>query len=529
MKNIILRQTSIVIPEYELGDCEELESYFTLFDNITFTPYIYGMYYNENTRELILPRGLDIELVEKLLDRKSYIDNKFDYFDDIIPYNLKLKPRDEEQIKTIKFLSGLDEYYYTSDASQLSINLDTGAGKTYCSVVYLGMMACRGMIITSSSSIIQQWIDRYMQYTDISRNDILVLNSSSLCLRILKNHIDITKYKVILSTHSTLRNFANLDGWDKLGELFKKLKIGVKFYDECHKDFANMYLIDYHTNTYKTIYISATLNRSCNKEDFVFQLYLKNVPYINLFNPEKNRTKYIALKYESKPTPKERNYIRDFRYGINRIRYMNYITNNTEFYKMCLYVFNLIYSKLINDEKCLIYIGTNEGIIKVYEWFCKVYPYNIEDIGIFTSILPNKEKYEQLNKKIILTTTKSAGEAIDISNLKMTVVLAEPFKSKVIAKQSLGRTRNDNTIYIELVDMSFKKLVDYYNFKKSVFSKHATECASSSISSHFLNTVEEPRYILKFNNINFDEYLLNKINSYKENMINEEENNDSDN
>lgn len=516
MKKIILMQSCIIIPDYELGECPELESYFTLFDNITFTEYLYGIIYNEELKELRIPRGLDVKFIEELLNRKAVINHKYDNFENIIPYNLKLTPRDDDQIKTIKFLSGIEEYSYTKYESQLALNLDTGSGKTYCSVVYLGMMSCRGIIITSSSAVIQQWIDRYYQYTDISRNEILVINSSKLCIRIIKNHLNIDKYKVILVTHSTLRSFASLLGWEMVGELFKSLKIGVKFYDECHKDFTNMFYIDYYTNTYKTIYISATLNRSCNKEDFVFQLYLKNVPYINLFDPDKNnRTKYIALKYESSPQAKDRQYISDYRYGINRLRYIDYITSNEEFYKMCLYVFNLIYTKLIDDEKCLIYIGTNEGIIKVYKWFCEMYPYNIEDIGIFTSILPNKEKYTQQNKKIILTTTKSAGEAIDIQNLKITVVLAEPFKSKVIAKQSLGRTRNNNTLYIELVDVSFKKLIDYYNFKKSVFSKHATSCISTKIDKNFLNDVKEPNYILKFKNINYDEYLLNKINNYE--------------
>ena len=56
-----------------------------------------------------------------------------------------------------------------------------------------------------------------------------------------------------------------------------------------------------------------------------------------------------------------------------------------------------------------------------------------------------------------MTTTKSAGAGEDIPGLKYSVVLAEPFRSEVLARQTLGRTRDPNTTYIELVDIGFKQ------------------------------------------------------------------------
>ena len=50
--------------------------------------------------------------------------------------------------------------------------------------------------------------------------------------------------------------------------------------------------------------------------------------------------------------------------------------------------------------------------------------------------------------QLYLSTTKSAGLGEHIEHLKMTIVLAEPFKSNVIAQQTLGRTRDKNTVYI---------------------------------------------------------------------------------
>ncbi len=93
----------------------------------------------------------------------------------------------------------------------------------------------------------------------------------------------------------------------------------------------------------------------------------------------------------------------------------------------------------------LFYIGTNQAIINVYRWIGENYPQLVGDIGIYTSIMDKEQKQKEREKKLLLSTTKSAGLGEDIHDLKMTVVLAEPFKSKVLARQSLGRTRDSDT------------------------------------------------------------------------------------
>ena len=72
--------------------------------------------------------------------------------------------------------------------------------------------------------------------------------------------------------------------------------------------------------------------------------------------------------------------------------------------------------------------------------------------------------------------------AEDLPNLKMTIVLAEPFKSEVLARQTLGRTRNDDTLYIELVDLGFYKIKQYYYSKLPVFNKYATSVNDININ-----------------------------------------------
>jgi len=114
--------------------------------------------------------------------------------------------------------------------------------------------------------------------------------------------------------------------------------------------------------------------------------------------------------------------------------------------------------------------------MEVYEYIISIFPHLVNHIGIYTSLSEKTTKELNLYKKIILSTTKSCGAAQDIANLVCTVNLAEPFKSSVLAKQSLGRCRADNTLYLDIVDNGFFHTKAYYKSKKQVFSVYAKSC-----------------------------------------------------
>ena len=71
---------------------------------------------------------------------------------------------------------------------------------------------------------------------------------------------------------------------------------------------------------------------------------------------------------------------------------------------------------------------------------------------------------------------------MDIKGLVETVNLAEPFKSKVLAQQTLGRTRDPNTLYKDIVDTGFFHTKKFYEFKKPVFKKYATDCVEINLT-----------------------------------------------
>ena len=256
-------------------------------------------------------------------------------------------------------------------------------------------------------------------------------------------------------------------------------------YDEAHLNFDNMFMIDCFSNTWLTYYVTATPNRSNEDEDIIYRGYFDNVPSISLFDSEVDpHTTYVGIRFNSQPNPMQ---ISDCKnaYGMDRIKYTNYLVGQENFYKMLRILLDMAIKK---GGKHLFYIGTNEAILIVKDWIYKNYPELIGQVGVFTSITKSEDKKSQLDKMIILSTTKSAGAAVDIPDLVETVVLAEPFKSKVLAQQTFGRTRAANTTYKDIVDTGFFFTKRFYEQKKPVFMKYATECKEVTLRNDELNS-----------------------------------------
>lgn len=477
---IVVKNTSIEINDYNFNDCKQIEGSFRIYDVITHSEYFVGLYYDEENRKLYLPRGIDIWYLENLFNCSAYIQrnmyNKYDTFSNI---KISSLPRDEVQLKAIRFMVGSGEYTETITKSQLQVNLNTGKGKTYCSIATAVYMGIKSIIITDSITVLEQWRKSFIQYTNMSnrpQKDIYFIDGSKSIVHLLsKSEESLRDIKVFLISHATIHSYASTAGWEAIGDLFRHLRIGLKFYDESHKNFSNILMIDFFTTVYKTYYVTATPERSNSDENRIYQLCFKNILSIDLFDDTIDpHTKYIALRYNSRPNPQTVSNCKN-KYGLDRNKYTDYIVTNENFQMMSVVVLDLAL-KLAKDEnaKILIYVGTNNAIKEFKKYIILKFPHLANNIGIFTSIYTKEEKYDALNnKKIILSTTKSTGAAIDIKGLKVTIVLAEPFKSPVLARQTLGRTRDKDTYYIEVVDKGFLHCNSYFLYKRDIFAKYA--------------------------------------------------------
>ena len=468
---IRVKHTCIEINNYDLGDCPKIEYIFSVWDAVTHKRYTKGIEYDEKKKKLILPRGIDISWVENQFMETAYIDKNNDPFVKTKPIPIKYLTRDERQLNTLKFLLGEGEYFHTKSKSQLSCNNATGTGKTFVTVASLCYTGSRAIIIANSIDWLNQWKDKILEYTPLKSSDLYMISGAPTINKLLNR--DPLKYQIFLASHDTIKSYGDRNGWDKVEELFKYLKCGVKVYDEAHLYFDNICKIDFHSNTKKTIYLTATPLRSDKEENTIYQLYFKNVPSIDLFDENIDpHVNYLAVHFNSHPTPKDINRCKNA-YGFNRTAYTDYVVHKENF----LYLVTILIDTVLGMKgKTLIYIGTNNAISVVRDYIISEFPFFEPYIGIYTSVVDKSVKEQQLRKKIILSTTKSCGAASDIADLGMTINLAEPFKTPVLAIQTLGRCRADNTLYIDVIDQGFFYTKRYYTEKKPVYSRYAKSC-----------------------------------------------------
>lgn len=495
MKKVSVTNTAIIINDYHKGDCQKIEWYFNKFDKIYHKAYDWGMFLDEENNKLYIPIGFGLDKVLYYLHCSNSMVEYLPPTDYKLFNKTKMKygPRDETQIEALKFMCGLDNYKYTQDMPNLSINLNTGKGKSYCSIASILYFGVKSIIITGSTSLLEQWKNYFFEYTDFKDSDLLNISGSDMISMIMSGKSKkAEEAKVFLCSHGTLRSFASQYGWSQISELFKVLGIGIKIFDEVHTNFQNVLYIDYFTNVVRTYYVTATPGRSSRDENRIFQISIGKVESIDLFDENKDpHTDYVCIKYNSKPSPQVVSAMKNA-YGIAIPKYINWVTKNKLFYQMIDIIMDFAMRNAISSGgKVLIYIGTNDGILRVYNYICKSLPQYIGEVGIFTDLVPKNLKRDELNHKIILSTMKSCAAGEDIPGLKMTIVLCEPFASEILARQSLGRCRAEGTVYVEVVDVGFYHLNKFYNKKKPVFDKYALSCTETVIDNYELNARSE--------------------------------------
>lgn len=496
MNKIVLKHSRIEINNYELGDCPTLEYIFSVWDPVYHASFPKGIEYNEELHQLRLPRGIDISYIKNLFMCEPVVDKTPDPYVMSEPIQIKYLPKDQRQVEILKFILGKNNYRYTLSKSQLSVNSSTGSGKTFITVASICFSGARTIIITSSRNWLDQWKERILEYTPLTEKQIyMIVGSGSISKILCRDPLD---YQIFLVSHSTIKSYGDRNGWDKVEELFRYLQCSMKVYDEAHLYFDNMAKIDFHSNTKKTLYLTATPARSSKEENNIYQLYFKNVPSISLFDENIDpHVNYVSIHFNSHPRPMDIQSCKN-QYGFDRIKYVSYIVNNPNFLKLVTILIDMVINK---NGKILIYIGTNQGIMAVYNYIISEFPFLEPYIGIYTS-MTKSDKESNLYKKIILSTTKSCGAASDIYDLRVTINLAEPFKSPVLAQQTLGRCRADNTLYLDIVDQGFYFTNKYYEAKKPVFYQYAKSCKSILMNDKEL----DDRY-----NLVHEKYNSNKV------------------
>ena len=176
-------------------------------------------------------------------------------------------------IKNIEFVGREKTRCIKVDASnQLYITQDfIITHNTYCVSEAITNLNLKSLIIVPTENIKLQWLQTFTEMFDYKKKQIMNLANSQIMNQIYDGTTDYSQVDIFIVNHGTFHSYISQFGGYQFHEFMKKIKIGVKVYDESHLNFANILLIDFFSNTKKTFYLTATFDRSDKTESQCFK------------------------------------------------------------------------------------------------------------------------------------------------------------------------------------------------------------------------------------------------------------------
>ncbi|MGL4949637.1 MAG: DEAD/DEAH box helicase [Anaeroplasmataceae bacterium] len=491
-RTLTVYRSRIEITPYTLGESETLENKLTLYDfvlrKVTMTLYKY----NADTKTLCVPRGFSSEDTMAHLATDAIVDvtkiNKIDSTRSGRDISLTMKPgvgaKDDHQIESISFL--LNEKYI-----QKFLNIDTGYGKTFCTIKAISVLGKAAMIIMGNSNLMKQWEKSLHQFTYIKKDEIRIISGRDSVIRSMKEkekakiYICSTQTMSILSEENELQSFIDANG------------IGIKVIDEAHERMNAVVTIDLGCDVRNNFYLTATPERSDTREAI---LYLRITKTFDKFGAYTTKlSKYIHVKnvlINTHPIYWHKR-ICQTKKGFSAVMYEKFIFKDDKkkifFYLICKYVV----SKILGsdpDGKVLILFSIRESINEI----SRLFKHNDKYIcGVFTADTSKEQKKKELDKNIILSTLKSSGAGMDIKNLRA-IINFIPFKSPVLLHQLMGRLRfaeGKAMFYFNIVDEGYDSITKQNIHRQTFFRNKAADISNLSLDMNtLLSKIHKSKY-----------------------------------
>jgi len=144
------------------------------------------------------------------------------------------------------------------------------------------------------------------------------------------------------------------------------------------------------------------------------------------------------------------------RYGFSVNDFYHYVFDNDDKLIQFLKIIKKIMDLCINKKgKIAILVHNIEHVEVLQEFLSEIYP--DKEIGLFYSKIKKELLKNELEKKIIISTDKSLGKAIDIPNLRF-LISTIPTSSDIVLHQISGRLRklpDREVMYFDLTDIGF--------------------------------------------------------------------------
>lgn len=444
--NLDVYNTHMELYPYVREDYPIIEKMYTAVDKFSGSEKPCG--YMIEDGKLLLPRGTSISKIEYTCDINANIKTESDPYENMSRKFFSLyDPRDKLQEDSIKFLTEEKNH-------QLALNLATGKGKSYVTAYAISQLNIKSIIITPNETLKNQWITKtFSGMFDYRSKNLINIASSNIIDAIMEDLIG--PADIYFVNHQTLRSYMTSTNGYMLHQFFKKIKVGIKVYDESHMMFDNILLLDFYTNTDRTWYLTATFDRSDKTESACFKRAFNSVDTFGEIESKAATRKHVIyhkVDINSRITPKERATVISYT-GMTAASYGKYAffrDPNDTAYNAILMILNKIKDV---EGKTLIFIPLIDAIDEVVKKLKR--DHSCKSIAAYHSRCTKDEKESAEKKDIIVSSIKSLGTGKDISGLR-NVICVEPIASKVVAEQMIGRLRP----YAEDKDTYFWDIVD---------------------------------------------------------------------
>lgn len=440
-----------------------------------------GCYYDEENCELRIPRGYPLENIQDAfpyhdVEYSDYSGNK-----DRVSIGLLNFPRDHIQENTLAFMTGNAPFGFTSNESQLYVDLDTGLGKTFLMVATACYYKARSCIfIPPVSKIGDQWMSTLEKFTTLTRDEYLYVKGSDMCKDIIKGKY--SNVKVFVIPRSTVLAFVRKydDDWNMLTRLVDAMNVRIKAIDEAHMDFNTIVNIDCFTDVQKTYYMSSSPSRSDKMEKMIYSKVFKNVMKHGkkLKTKEQNHIIPLILNFKSTPSVEWLKKIKT-RYGTSQAKYGEYLLAEDGAREEFLdaYAFALFWLQKFRRRggKILVLCITIEFCKELQKITKQLFPYLTSGLFVGSS----KDKNKELDNDIIFSTPKSMGTGSDGAEIDLQLAINTiTYSSDVMADQIPGRIRKQidrKGIYCEIVNINHKVARKHYLEREPFLIKKAKD------------------------------------------------------
>jgi superfamily II DNA or RNA helicase len=357
-----------------------------------------------------------------------------------------------------------------------------GYGKTTVATFLTSTLKKKTLIVIDNSKLMQQWIEAYLEFTNLTIDDIGIIKGKKL---------EFDKAVTIANVQTLMSRVRN--NLNESYPIFRDAGFGLIFYDEVHKTssgprFATSTLLLPSKNI---IGLSATpFAHDIN----AILLYNSIGNVIYEYKDYKVKPKYVYfLKYSSGLGPKHSNRVRILRDYIKAVAYYNSIIFENKAYLQLIYEMS---KKCVDvNHKILIIAITIKQVENIIKYF--------SDRGL--KAVPIYSKSNDINKgtdSILVGTMKFASAGFDYPQLSA-LILAAPLKGRTTLIQSIGRVvrsypDKNSPIVIDLIDTDFPSL-----FENNIITKINVIKKEFNIEDEVFNILN---YQFSKKDIDYDDY-----------------------